>query len=973
MSNNCDILLIMAPPWGTDMPPLGLAYILSYLKSRGINSHVLDLNIKIYSQMEDERRKELWNAENIRCWVEKDFFSGIFNSLKSRIEHFLNKIFAYNSPVIGFSVNRSNMLFSIELAKLIKEKDKNKIIVFGGPSCWVRNKENIPIECYDVATKKLQLYPGLVDLFIVGEGEETAYDAMVRIKRGEDLMGIPGSVVYSERGSYSSLIPRAPIENLDALPHPTFSEFDINEYGEKKIPFIFSRGCMGRCSFCNDPSLTGKYRCRSARNVFEEIKYHIKDSGVTFFHSCDLLINGNLRLLDEFSDFIISSGYKIIWTGQAVVHPDMSESLLRKMNQAGCKSLVFGIESFSDKVLHLMDKRFTKDEAGLVLRRAHNAGIQTVINIIVGFPGEEEGDFLETIEAVRRMRDAIDCISSLSTCVVTPLSPLDQNAGKFEIQLSPSGDYSRWILQDGSNDYEVRKQRLKKLISYLQEHNIPCLSTNLYDEGFQKINKKDIASSEEAVSSVLLVICPCWGTVMPPLGLASVAAFVRKKTAINVDVLDLNIAIFNRAEEQEKKLWGFNNSSHWTDKESFQRLRGIMSEEIDFCARKVLDHPARMIGFSVYSTNRFFTIEVIKRIREVDRQRIIVVGGRGCVNHDARMVFRLADIDIFVEGEGEGAFYDIVKTIAQRGKAGRIPGAIFCKDGQMLDYIPRPVIEDISALPFPDYRGFPFSEYAERALPLLMSRGCISRCSFCNDYKLMGRYRLRKSQRVLEEVEYHFQANRISNFYFSDAAINGDLEELELLCEGIIREGIDIQWVALAIPRKGMSFELLAKMKNAGCKTLNFGVETGSDRILRLMRKIVTIADIEEVLKNACKAGINTQINFIVGFPGEGEKEFNETLEFIRRNRNWVSGVTNINACNVLLNSDLFERAQDYGILFPPELFRRDTGWYTAEGNNSALRIERTRKVIALLNELDIPIVTSNLQEREANLLRHDR
>lgn len=950
------------------MPPLGLAYISSYLVSKGISCSVIDLNARIYNLMDEDKRKELWKPENIRCWAEKAFFSDIFYSLRPHIKLFLEEALAPGTYAVGFSVNRSNMLFSIELAKLIKEANPKSVIVFGGPSCWLRSKDNIPDECRDIRTEKLAFSPGLIDAFVVGEGENAAFEIISRLKSGNGLTDIPGTVIYRGEGLYSGLTPVSASVDIDRLPQPTFCEFELWLYSERILPVLFSRGCVGKCVFCNDPGMAGSYRARSARHVFQEVKYHVENNGIKRFHSCDLLANGNLNFLDEFSGLVIESGYKITWSGQALVRADMSERLLTKMKRAGCDSLVFGVESFSDKVLRLMGKSFNSKQAELALRRCRDCGIKAAINIIVGFPGENEGDFNVTIEAIKRNRKVIDCVSSVSTAVLTPGSPLSNSTDVFGIKRSTAGNYSCWKSEDGSNDYALRKKRLLRLTGYLKEWGIRYLSTNLYDDEFGNLSSRIGPYLRYTGAGVLLAICPSWGVAMPPLGLASIVSYLQQRGGVHVDVIDLNIMLFNRVDDDKKMLWEFRNSSHWTDKESFERLKEVMDKDIDFCVDCLLNHPGMMIGFSVYSANRFFTIEVIRRLRQKDQKRIIVVGGRGCINNDSRLVFNLGDVDIFVEGEGEETMLEIVKEVKTRGEVKSIPGAVFCKGGRLYCLGARPAHKDISSLPFPDYKGFALRQYCEEALALLMSRGCIGRCSFCDDYKLMGEYRVRRAENVLDEIRYHLLCNRINDFYFSDAAINGNLRELENLCDGIIKGKIAVRWIALAIPRKDMEYRLLEKMSRAGCRTLNYGVETGSDIILSRMRKIVRISDVEEVLKNTRRAGITTQLNFVVGFPGEGESEFNDTLDFIRRNRHWINGVTNINACNVLLNSDLFERADEYGVLLPNELSCRDTGWYTGDGNDYAVRAKRVEEVVALLKELGIPIITSNLQEKEADL-----
>ncbi len=486
-----DILLAICPPFGTDMPPLGLAYLAGYLKSKGYNPKVVDFNVKIYNSLNQDL-KDLWQLENVRCWSEADIYPKVLESLEGQIRWCVDKILSIGAPIIGFSVNQSNMVFTIEAARRIKRQDKSKVIIFGGPGCYWRKEPNpIPVGVYNHTTRECMIYPGLVDAFIIGEGEETLWELLERIKTGEPLAGIKGAVVFDGSG-YVKLIPRQVIKDIDSIAFPYFEDYNLDDYSEHKLPFLMSRGCIGNCAFCNDRPMVGAARSRSARNVFAEIKNRIEKTNIRYFHSVDLLINANLKQLGDFCDMIIAAKYDICWTGQAMVRRDMDFDYLLKMKHAGCDSLVYGCESFSNEVLQRMGKYFTVENAERMLGLTHKAGIVALTNIIVGFPGEGEKEFKQTHEFLKRNSHIIDKISSVQTLHLTTGSDIEVCPEKYGIILPEVEPWFRWYTEDG-NTYEVRKNRLKILKALLSEEQHKSINKiNLYEDNIeqQKIKLK---------------------------------------------------------------------------------------------------------------------------------------------------------------------------------------------------------------------------------------------------------------------------------------------------------------------------------------------------------------------------------------------------------------------------------------------------------------------------------------------------
>jgi coproporphyrinogen III oxidase-like Fe-S oxidoreductase len=157
------------------------------------------------------------------------------------------------------------------------------------------------------------------------------------------------------------------------------------------------------------------------------------------------------------------------------------------LKRAGCVSLSFGIESFSDDVLARMGKRFDAATAAEALRRAKAAGLATLVNLIVGFPGETEATFAETCEFVRRHANLIDRVGALSTCIVVAQCPLEKDPAAFGIVLPAPEHWRQWHTADGTNTYEIRVDRLRRLARALDEAGVAHGAGNLYEEALGEV------------------------------------------------------------------------------------------------------------------------------------------------------------------------------------------------------------------------------------------------------------------------------------------------------------------------------------------------------------------------------------------------------------------------------------------------------------------------------------------------------
>jgi len=243
-------------------------------------------------------------------------------------------------------------------------------------------------------------------------------------------------------------------------------------------------------------------------------------------------------------------------------------------------------------------------------------------------------------------------------------------------------------------------------------------------------------------------------------------------------------------------------------------------------------------------------------------------------------------LDIVVRKEGEETFLDIVGRIEEGKTYYDTLGTTCRKKEKIIKNDDRPYIENLDDLPFPAHHLWPLERLTKHGIiifPIISSRGCVYWCDFCTTVRMFGRrYRMRTPKNVVDELEYlkkRFGANR---FTFYDDAFTVDQDRVLAICREIKNRKLKIEWDCET--RVDMvTKELLVEMKHAGCASIWFGVESGSQKVLDAMRKGISPSQIVKAFKWAKEAGLITVAGVVLGFPGETKETIEETTKFIEK------------------------------------------------------------------------------------------
>lgn len=459
------IAFVQAPAWGRDCPPYTMCLLAALVRQKGHEAHLFDLNNSLYI-VSPAKIKKMWDDKDYYSyWENRESVGAFLAENKRMVDFYVERILKSGATVIGFTAHFSSVWASLELAKCIKERDKSRIIVFGGPDCSRQQKGDFLIQ------------QDCIDVVVSGEGEGPLFEIINNFSNLKEKKSIKGCLFLRDgRISDGGYAPGP--QDIDSLPIPDYSDFkdDINlrMYREPHRLDIFdSRGCITGCHFCSEWQFWGKFRFKSGQKIFEEICRHMQDfPQVDYFYFIGSLVNGDINALESFCDLVIANKLNIRWAGQAIIRPEMNKELLQKMRRSGCVWISYGIESGSQKVLDSMNKRFSLETASRILADTKEVGISTQANFMFGLPTETIDDFNQTLGFLKANRKYMDTIlASQSFCVIDKGTYLYNHPEEFGIKNKEHHLY--WESNSGENTYPERMRRYEEFCKFALSLGVP--------------------------------------------------------------------------------------------------------------------------------------------------------------------------------------------------------------------------------------------------------------------------------------------------------------------------------------------------------------------------------------------------------------------------------------------------------------------------------------------------------------------
>lgn len=351
-------------------------------------------------------------------------------------------------------------------------------------------------------------------------------------------------------------------------------------------------------------------------------------------------------------------------------------------------------------------------------------------------------------------------------------------------------------------------------------------------------------------------------------------------------------------------------------------LKDDILQEINLWISQLKKDKTKIAGFSIMSqAGLHWSILLAKLIKESIADINIIFGGSlmGYMGiYRDQLLKNFPFIDYIVWGDGEEALLNIIKYCAGKnidlyGSSGIISPKNTCSLTQ-----PYKCRGSLDEVPFPDYSDLDLNLYPQFAykapyLPIVRSRGCPHKCTFCSERNLWAGYRERSPQNVVDEIKSLKEKYDVNTFRFNDSLIDANPSTLEGMCNLLIKENLNIRWMALARLKSGLSRELLQKMRQSGCWSLWYGLESASSGLLSSMKKQIDLEEASKIIKNTQQNGIEAHVFLITDFPGETPEDINLTIKFLEDHKNFITSVS-IAKFSLLLFSEVYKNPGDYGL-----------------------------------------------------------
>lgn len=269
---------------------------------------------------------------------------------------------------------------------------------------------------------------------------------------------------------------------------------------------------------------------------------------------------------------------------------------------------------------------------------------------------------------------------------------------------------------------------------------------------------------------------------------------------------------------------------------------------------------------------------IASTVKRINQDIPVSVGG-GLITCAPELVLGgLKDADFGVFGEGEITSCELVKALEMGTDLSQIDGVVFKKNGVPIKNKARAEIKNLDECPRPDYEGFELGKLLDlapkRYITMSTGRSCAFNCTFC--FHTSGKtYRQRSLDSFFEELDYLVDQYKVDNLYVTDELFAINRERLEEFCSRIKK--YNILW-AVQLRVEIVSKDLLQLLKDSGCIIISLGLESADNRVLKSMRKKITIEQIEAALKNCFEVGIQANGNFIFGDIAEDTESVRKTL-----------------------------------------------------------------------------------------------
>ena len=312
---------------------------------------------------------------------------------------------------------------------------------------------------------------------------------------------------------------------------------------------------------------------------------------------------------------------------------------------------------------------------------------------------------------------------------------------------------------------------------------------------------------------------------------------------------------------------------------------GVEGLSIEETAAQVIAAKPKVLGVS--ATSNFFgnALEFARQVRGGHPSVFIVLGGPHGTSCSEE-VMEHDGFDAVVIGEGEETARELVAAVLDGSDLGAVRGIVYRNGEEIIRTGPRPLIKDLDELPLPARHLLPLHKYIPQPNDgpyrpkhaMNSSRGCPYSCTFCDHGTYGVTYRSFSAERIVDEMEELVNRYGAKDIAFVDSLFMVSKQRVKRIVDAINRRGLKVHWTC-TIRANIVDKEILQEMKDAGCWRVRIGIESGSEKILKAIRKEVELDDIREAVQIAGDLGLHPKAFFIIGHPEETRATIKESIK----------------------------------------------------------------------------------------------
>lgn len=439
-------LLIASVPWtDTESPLLAPALLKGMCQKKNIPTTAIDLNQEVLNFIKTSfQEKDLKTLQDF-------FYNGtrVFDRTKVKmvVDFCVNRILSYNPTYVALSLLTYTSKIACEwICFRLRQMSPHIKIIIGGAGIF-----NTLESTQNIAETLLQ--QNQIDFYIKGDGDVSLPDLILQHDHAVKVSGV-NSTEWQQ------------VPDLNRLPFPDYSDYNMDLYENKSIGIVGSRGCVRRCTFCDIHEHWKKYQWRTAEDIFEELIWHYKKTKLTRFKFQDSLINGNqiefrklMKLLAKHNEEHPDEQLK--WSSFFIFRPQtqMPEQDWIDISKSA-SNLTVGIEAINEEVRFHMGKKFTNKDMHYCFDMCAKYKIPCHMLLIVGYVTDTEQTHEETMQWFEQNKhyspNPISSVSLGGTLGILPGTEIYRRKDELGIQLKDELFDHKWSIENTTNTPSTR-------------------------------------------------------------------------------------------------------------------------------------------------------------------------------------------------------------------------------------------------------------------------------------------------------------------------------------------------------------------------------------------------------------------------------------------------------------------------------------------------------------------------------------